>query len=78
MLTKVEKIIEKEKEELVKKNTEEVTQKVTQEVTQDVTYNLIFDLVSSGDLARETGMKKTGLSYEEFTNKLKEYQESQL
>ena len=73
-MTKIEAIIEKEKEEALKKNTEQVTEQVTQRVTRDVTFNLIFDLVNSGSLAREEGMKRVGLSDDEFKKELEKYQ----
>ena len=76
-MTKIEAIIEREKEEALKKNTEEVTEQVTEQVTQrvtrDVTFNLIFDLVNSGSLAREEGMKRVGLSDDEFKKELEKY-----
>ena len=64
-MTKIEAIIEREKEEALKKNTEQVT--------RDVTFNLIFDLVDSGSLAREEGMKRVGLSDDEFGKELEKY-----
>ena len=64
-MTKIEAIIEREKEEALKKNTEQVT--------RDVTFNLIFDLVNSGSLAREEGMKRVGLSDDEFGKELEKY-----
>ena len=76
-MTKIEAIIEREKEEALRKNTEQVTEKVTEQVTKkvtrDVTFNLIFDLVSSGSLAREEGMKRVGLSDDEFGKELEKY-----
>ena len=69
MLTKIEKIIEREKQEAI----EEAVKKNTEQVTERVTYNLILDLVTSGNLDREEGMRRVGLSDEEFGKKLEEY-----
>ncbi len=38
-----------------------------------MTFNLIFDLVASGDLAREAAMQRVGLSDDEFGRRFEEY-----
>ena len=54
-----------QKEEAIKKNTEQVT--------RDVTFDLIFDLVNSGSLASEEGMKRVGLTDDDFKKELEKY-----
>ena len=85
-MTKIEAIIEQEKEEALRKNTEEVTEKVTREVTKDVTrevtkevtFNLIFDLVNTGNLNREEAMRRVGLSDDEFGVQLEKYRQAHM
>ena len=86
MMTKIEKILEREKkeaiDEAVKKNTERVTEQVTERVTEQVThqvkFSLIFDMFGAGEIAREDAMRRVGLSDEEFTARFNDYQNTHI
>ena len=83
-MTKVDQIIVNEINEALEKRTREVTEqvtkdvtkRVTEDVTRKVTNNLIFDLVLSGSLAKEEGMKRVKMDSAAFEKALKIYEES--
>ena len=71
-MTKIERIFWKEKQDALAENTRQVTEQVTEKVTN----NLIFDLVSRGDLKKEIGMQYIGMDENTFSSKLAEYEKA--
>ena len=72
-MTKVERIINREIQDAVDRATIEVTEQVTEQVTERVTRNLLFDLVNTGLIPKEEGIRRTGMNDEEFSRGLAEY-----